>query len=174
MQAAQRGDAEAYERLLRALLPVLRTFVGLRVRDPALREDVVQTVLLHLHRARHTYRPERPFGPWLRAIARNASTDALRALGRQTRRETPLDEALSATTPAAPIAPATPAGLRADLAAALAELPAAQREALELFHLQDLTVLEAASRVGVSPGAFKLRVHRAVSALRKRFGAEQP
>ena len=79
MAAAQGGDREAYQRLLLDLLSPLRRFVRVRLPDAATAEDVVQNVLLSIHRARHTYRPERPFGPWFWTIARNAVTDAHRA-----------------------------------------------------------------------------------------------
>ena len=91
MSAAQQGDAKAYERLLNALLPSLRAFVMRRVRDSAVSKDVVQNVLLSIHRARHSYTPSRPFEPWLWTIARNASVDALRSRSRQLQREEPLD-----------------------------------------------------------------------------------
>ena len=79
MVAAQAGDRAAYEQLLLELLPGIRRQVARRVGDPTEREDVVQTVLILFDRARHTYRSERAFLPWLRAVVRNAATDWLRA-----------------------------------------------------------------------------------------------
>jgi RNA polymerase sigma-70 factor (ECF subfamily) len=168
MVAAQDGDAVAYEKLLGELLPYLRRFVRRRVFDPAAAEDVVQNVLLSIHRARHTYRPERPFGPWLHAIARNAVTDHVRARGRALQRERPLEDSAAAEASFAPPAPGE-AGLEPRLLEALAELPAKQREAVELLHLDGLSVVEAASRVGISPGALKVRAHRGYRALRARL-----
>ena len=52
MAAAQDGDAAAYESLLRDVLPALRGFVRSRLGDPPSVEDVVQNVLLSLHRGR--------------------------------------------------------------------------------------------------------------------------
>src|SRR5262245_62978295 len=71
MAAAQAGDKIVYEQLLRSLLPDLRLFIRGRVESSVV-EDVVQNVLLSIHRARHTYRSERPFGPWVRPSPRNA------------------------------------------------------------------------------------------------------
>ena len=165
MAAAQDGDAAAYDRLLRELLPALRGFVVARLGDLSTSEDVVQNVLLSLHRARHTYRPERRFEPWLWAIARNAVTDALRSRRTRLQREEPLTEseivagdALEALEASLPLG----RGLRR----ALDELPPSQREAVELIHLHRLSVAEAASRVGVTPGALKVRAHRGYRALR--------
>jgi RNA polymerase sigma-70 factor (ECF subfamily) len=168
MAAAQGGDSEAYERLLRALVPLLRRFVGALLRDPPAVDDVVQEVLLRIHRARHSYRPERPFGPWLRTIARHAAIDALRERSRRGRHERPAEAAADAE----PMVEASEPGsdrLSPELARALAGLPAAQRQALELLHLEALPLPEAATRAGSTPGALKLRAHRALHALRRSF-----
>jgi RNA polymerase sigma-70 factor (ECF subfamily) len=168
LAAAQEGDRVAYEQLLRALLPVLRASVARRVRERDAVEDVVQNVLLAIHRARHTWRPERPFGPWWRAIARHAAIDHLRARQRRLGREEELAERHAEAAVAAPAAP--DAELDPALRLALAELPPAQRQAVELVHLEELSIAEAAARVGVSPGALKLRAHRGVRALRRWLG----
>ena len=168
MAAAQEGDGAAYETLLRVLAPALRRFVTQIVRDPHETEDITQSVLLSMHRARHTWRPERPFGPWWRAIARNAAIDAIRSRSRRQLRETGLDDAPELV---APDPPAPGEGtLDPAVAAALAALPASQREAIELVHGRDLSVAEAAAHAGVSPSALKVRVHRGVAALRRVLG----
>ncbi len=170
MAAAQNGDSALYERLLKSILPGLQGFVGVRLGDAASVEDVVQTVLLSIHRARHTYRPERPFAPWMWAIARNAVIDAQRARTVRRRREVPLDavgEVAQAEAPAPEDASLSP-----QVSYALAQLPASQREAVELIHLKGLSVAEAAAQVGISPGALKVRAHRGYRALRAQLGAE--
>jgi Sigma-70 region 2 len=64
MAAAQAGDARAYRTLLSELAPWLRRYYARRL-PPAMTEDAVQDVLLAIHEKRHTYDPERPFGPWI-------------------------------------------------------------------------------------------------------------
>jgi RNA polymerase sigma-70 factor (ECF subfamily) len=169
MIAAQGGDAACYEKLLLELLPLLRRFVRRRVFDPAMLEDVVQNVFLSMHRARHTYRPERRFSPWLYAIARNAITDHARARGRRRARELALEDP---GVPEPSVLPAEPGedALSAELAEALAELPPGQREAVELIHVQGLSVVEAALQAGISKSALKVRAHRGYRALRERLG----
>jgi RNA polymerase sigma-70 factor (ECF subfamily) len=168
MTAAQRGDAVAYERLLSELIPLLRSFVGARLReDPAAVEDVVQNVLLAVHRARHTYRAERPFAPWLAAVARNAATDHQRSRGRRRLRELPLDDVEPLADEAGPEPRPGAAGLSPELRAALERLPASQREAVELLQVHGLSVAEAAVRAGVKPGALKVRAHRGYTKLRQ-------
>ncbi len=163
MIAAQAGDKVAYEKLLLDLLPYVRRQVARRVGEPAEREDIVQNVLISLHRSRHTYRPERPFGPWLRAVVRNASIDWMRARGRRLRHELSLEEVAEPSVEA-PL-PGEDA-LSPELEGALASLPENQRKAVELLQVEGLSVAEAAGRVGVSPGALKVRAHRGVRALR--------
>jgi len=174
MAAAQRGDAVAYERMLREVLPALRGFVRSRIADPAASEDVVQNVLFSIHRARHTYRPERPLSPWLRAVARNAVMDHLRSRQRRLRRELPLEAADSVgIEPEAEAGSGTATGLSPELQEALARLPAAQREAVELIQLRGLALAEAAERVGIKPGALKVRAHRGYRALRGLLGRRE-
>ena len=172
MAAAQRGDSAAYEKLLLELLPHLRRFVRRRLRDPETGEDVVQAVFVSMHRARHTYRSERPFGPWLHAIARNAVTDQLRSIQRRAGREISL-ETEGLPEPAARALPVADAGLSLELQRALASIPERQREAVLLIHLEELSVAEAAAWVGISQGALKLRAHRGYRALRAQLG-EKP
>jgi len=171
MVAVQAGDAASYDKLLGELLPHLRGFVARRLGDPTAREEVVQNVLIAVHRARHTYRAERPFGPWLYAVARNAITDQLRAQGRRARREVSVDPA---RLPEPAVTPETPGenALSPEIERALAALPAAQREAVVLVQLEGLSVAEAALRAGVSRGALKVRAHRGYRALRAMLGSE--
>ncbi len=173
MTAAQGGDAAAYEKLLLELLPYVRRQVARRVAVPAEREDIVQNVLISLHRARHTYRSEHPFAPWLRAVVRNASIDWMRARGRRSRHEWGGDvEDVAEPAYQAPL-PGEEA-LSPELQGALGSLPASQREAVELLHVEGLSVAEAAERVGVSPGALKVRAHRGYRALRALLARRDP
>lgn len=165
MVAAQSGDGEAYQKLLLELLPFARRLVASRVSDAAAREDIVQNALVSIHRARHTYRAERPFTPWLHAILRNAISDWGRSRARLSRREVSLEiDGIPepSVDPADPFADA----ISPELEQALASIPKAQREAVELIHLEGLSVGEAAARAGVSSGALKVRAHRGYRALR--------
>ncbi len=164
MSQAQAGDAVAYERLLRALVPMLERFVRARLHDQQAAEDVVQNILLALHRARHTYRPERPFQPWIFAIARNSVIDSLRKQKVRRRFEQSLD-GVPDPSQDTPIGP-EPDSISPELARALAQLPAAQREAVELVKLHGLSMQEAAERAGTTAGALKVRAHRGYRKLR--------
>jgi RNA polymerase sigma-70 factor, ECF subfamily len=75
---AQEGNQAAYERFLLEASATLRAYLSRRMQRPESVEDVLQETLLSIHRARHTYLPDRPVGPWLFAICRNRMTDFYR------------------------------------------------------------------------------------------------
>lgn len=164
MIATQAGDAAAYDKLLAELLPRLRQYIRRRVFDVNAQEDVVQNVFLSLHRARHTYRAERPFSPWLYAVARNAVIDYTRSRGRRLGRELSLEADAVVEPVAAPVDPHAD-DLALELIEALKALPDNQREAVTLIHLEGLSVAEASERAAVSKSALKVRAHRGYRAL---------
>ena len=65
--SGQKGDRAAYDALLHGLRAVVSLYVRRRVGTAPWAEDVVQDVLFSIHRARHTWNPERPFAPWFYA-----------------------------------------------------------------------------------------------------------
>jgi RNA polymerase sigma-70 factor (ECF subfamily) len=165
MQAAQAGDRDAYQELLTAIQPRVRAIVRSRIREPAAADDVVQNALLSIHRGRASYRAERPFVPWMRAIVRNSITDHFRERKRRGDREASLD--VEGWPDEQGATPAEGEALAPELRDALEALPEAQREAVMLIQVEGLSVAEAALRVGVSPGALKVRAHRGYRGLRE-------
>ena len=168
MAAVQAGDTRAYDTLLRECLPLLRAICRRRIQNAAEAEDAVQDTLLTLHQVRHTYDPARSFRPWLAAIAERRAIDRLRRHGRRGGREVELTEAdhIASTT-----GHEGEARLAArDLHRALADLPQAQLDALQLTKIQDLSLDEASRRTGTTIGAMKVATYRAMHNLRRRFG----
>jgi RNA polymerase sigma-70 factor (ECF subfamily) len=174
MAASQAGDARAYQALLRACVPIAAAMARRQGVEADRVDDVVQDVLLTIHRARATYDSTRPFLPWLRAIAQRRAVDVIRATGRTRAREIADDDAYLNHPGAEP-----PADRGLDLsdsaralAAAIATLPAGQREAVERLALQEQS-LDAASRdTGRTKGALKVNLHRAIQSLRQRLADE--
>jgi RNA polymerase sigma-70 factor (ECF subfamily) len=168
LAAAQSGDARAYDTLLREVTPRLRQLCRARIRDMAEVEDAVQDALMTIHALRHTYDPERPFGPWMTTIATRRAIDRLRRRGRTSGRESNLDDLPEGMASVAPVAEER-IGAR-NLRDAVADLPESQRTALRLAKLEDLSLAEASARSGLSVGALKVATHRAMKSLRRRFG----
>ena len=170
LAAAQGGDARAYDTLLREITPRLRSLCRARIRDAAEAEDAVQDALMTIHALRHTYDPERPFGPWLTTIATRRAVDRLRRRGRGAGRESNIDELPEGAASVAPVAEERIAAR--NLRDAVSALPESQRTALRLAKLEDLSLAEASARSGLSVGALKVATHRAMHSLRKRFGVK--
>jgi RNA polymerase sigma-70 factor (ECF subfamily) len=172
MAAAQAGDGRAYEALLRECLPLLRAICRARLRDAAEAEDAVQDTLLTLHRARDSYNASRPFRPWLVAIAERRALDRIRTRGRKAGREVPIDAAGEVASPErGGEAELDSRRAAATLRDAVKALPPAQRTAVGLTKIEDLSLAEASRRSGMTVGALKVATHRAMGALRRRFGA---
>jgi RNA polymerase sigma factor (sigma-70 family) len=172
MAAAQEGDQAAYQALLRECIPLVRAVARGQGVPAGSAEDVVQEVLLTLHRVRATYDPRRPFDAWLRAIAQRRAIDWLRSAGRRRAREVFAPEAYDAFPDgdaAPPDRGIESAGAAALLGRAIATLPPGQREAVEHLALQERTLDEAAAATGRSKGALKVNLHRAIKALRQRL-----
>ena len=171
MARSQGGDQRSYRRLLTEITPYLRSLArrfGLAGADI---EDAVQDVLMTVHSIRHTYDPDRPFAPWLTAVARHRLLDQLRRRARRSGRETELTE-FHETSVAAETNHQEAAGEARRLRAAIAALPEGQRRALEMVKLREMTLKEASDASGQSETALKVAVHRAVRRLRTIMGHE--
>jgi RNA polymerase sigma-70 factor (ECF subfamily) len=165
MAAAQKGDEHAYRSLLEAIQPMVFGYVRKRISSTEAAEDVSQDVLLTLHRVRHTYSPDRPFEPWLFAIARSRLIDYLRKLKRISSREVMMDVMPEARE----LAGETTGENALDV---LDKLPAGQREAFSMLKIEGLSTREAAERAGISVSALKVRAHRAYNAIKKSLAGD--
>lgn len=163
MRRAQAGDSLAYARLLREVGEAVSAYLYSRFGRLENAEDCVQECLISLHKARHTFIQGRPFRPWLFAIVRHRAIDMLRRQRIHSRLfDASLDEADSIDSGAEE---AREDQLRSISAGSvLAALPPQHREALTLTKLRGLSIAEAAGKLGISPVAMKVRVHRATRA----------
>lgn len=157
----------------------LQPFVAARV-APADVDDVLQDVLLRMHRGLPALADDARFDAWLYQVARSAIAEAHRARARH-----PLaagdgaDAAVPADAADRPAdlgwtAAAAPGDddrrvarlLAACLAPHVARLPSPYREAVTLVELEGLTVRAAAAMQGVTEAAMKSRVQRGRARLR--------
>ncbi|TXI07911.1 MAG: sigma-70 family RNA polymerase sigma factor [Rhizobium sp.] len=164
MARAQGGDAASYLRLLREITPYLRSLAAKYHRDPRDVEDTVQDILLTIHSVRETYDPSRPFGPWLVGIANRRAFDRLRRQGRQRAHEFPLTREHDAVATGENI---EETANRLPLEGAIGNLPPAQRQAISMLKLKEMSLREAATESGMSIASLKVATHRALKSLRK-------
>ena len=143
-----------------------RTAYGLAlrvVRDATLAEDVVQEAFLSLWRSAGRFVPERSrAGTWLLTLVHRRAVDLVRREER--RRSEPIESAPEAADDDAAEAP----WLRLErerVQAALARLPDAQREAIELAYYGGFTQAELADRLGQPLGTIKSRMFAGLARL---------
>lgn len=164
MARGQAGDRDSYRRLLEQITPYLRLVAGKSHRNKSDVEDAVQEVLLTIHVVRATYDPTRPFGPWLLAIANRRIIDGLRRQGRRRLRETVLTSEHDSF-----VEDLSSFGDNSDyraLEGALENLSPAQRQAIQLLKLKELSLRQASVVSGVSITTLKVTTHRALKRLR--------
>ena len=162
MRRARQGDDEAYRRLLLQLAAWLRLVVrrGLVAagRGTADCEDVVQETLLAMHLKRDTWDESLPVEPWVRAIARYKLVDHLRRRG--------FHDHIDIDALAGSLAEREPdEGAAIDSRRMLEGLPERQRRIVEEISLEGRRAAEVATRLGMSEGAVRVTLHRALKAL---------
>jgi RNA polymerase sigma-70 factor, ECF subfamily len=137
------------------------------VRDPAEAEDVVQDTFLEAVRRHAEYDPGRgATRAWIASIARSRAIDHLRGLARISHLEALTGDGTS--PPASNLFEERQRHHR--LRSALTELPAAQRQAIELAFFHELPYREVALRLGVPEGTIKGRIRLGLSHLSKVLG----
>jgi len=133
-------------------------------------EDLVQEVFVRMLKYRHTFRSESEFVPWMFTLARNAATDLYRARPKELP-ENPDTPEPQADLPH-PVVDLERAEQEAKLRRALARLDPAKREILLLARFSELKYGRIAEQLGISEGAVKVRVHRAMKELKAAFLAD--
>lgn len=177
MAQAQRGDRAAYHALLSAVTPYLRAIARRYLRQEQDAEDMVQEILIVVHDIRHTYEPDRPFKPWLGAIASRRCIDALRRRMRRSLHELADEQALARAPDegeyASPEARLEREQSDGALRRAVGALPPRQREAVRLLRIEEMSLNEAAAASDQSVGSLKVACHRAIKALQRGLAGKE-
>ena len=177
LQALRAGDASALAALFDTYADRLYRLAQGLLRNPDEAEDVVQETFLKALTHLDRFEGRSRLSTWLYRVAYNASIDRLRRQGESALpsddRET--EEAGAVPLPQVLVEWRTPEEILidAEAQAALDEAIQALSESLRVvFVLRDiegLSTAETAQVLGISPGAVKVRLHRARLALRERL-----
>ena len=171
---AKRGDAAAYEELVREHQGIAIRTAWLVTGNGADAEEAAQDGFLKAHRALWRFRPGSPFKPWLLRIVANEARNRRRSAGRRAALALQAaGEAASGDAAPSPEAALLGAERREELVAALNRLSDADRETLALRYFLDLSEAETAAALGVRPGTVKSRLSRALERLRAELGEER-
>lgn len=157
MAAAQKGDRRAYATLLEESMRWLKRYLSRRV-APAQLDDLVQEVLLSLHRKMASYDPARPFLPWLAVIARYRWVDHLRQVYRSD--EVSVEGHDIGVAPEQEVVAA-----KISLERLFEHLPEGQVRAIELVKIEGQSISDAARLCGQSESLVKVNIHRGLKKL---------
>src|SRR4030095_8617284 len=170
MSQVRDGEVEAlgflYERHRTRLFNFFVRLTG----DRPFSEDLVQESFLRMLKHRETFESVHRFTAWMFQIGRNVHIDALRKRKRLDSPQTP--EKTQQEIPSEALTPYHASRLREDvqiLQAALVQLPLELREPLILSRFENLKYEEIATILECSVSAVKMRIHRALKALRESY-----
>ena len=166
MRLALNGDQRAYATLLQETSRLLRPFLSKRLNHPSEVDDLMQEILISIHKARHTYDGNRPYKPWVYAIARFRLQDYLRAhYSDQLRQASDLSELEDFLH-----APVTESAISYEsISREVQKLPHKQETILQMIHQEGFTAKEVAEKIGMKESAVKVAAHRAYKVLRNRL-----
>ena len=161
VEAAARGDVDAFRRLHREFGPMVHGLLLARV-DPATADDLTQEVFLSAWRGLERLHDPQAWPAYLGTIARNRALDHVRR-----------DRRPESLPPESKLATALPdAATRVEaeeLLEVIRELPDAYLEPLILRLIEGLSGPEIAERMGLSPGYVRVNLHRGMKLLRQRL-----
>jgi RNA polymerase sigma-70 factor (ECF subfamily) len=160
----QAGSIEAFDRLHDAIAPDLKAYLTRLTRDATRADDLLQETFLQMHRSRASHTPGHPVRPWVFAIAKRVFLMQRRSAARRTRHE--LESSAEGAPRAVPAIGAERLHARRQVDAALRQAPADGRRAFVLHHVVGLSFKEIAARLGIKPGAAKIRSSRAATFMR--------
>jgi len=149
-------------------IPRLRRYARALVGDRYAADDLVQDTLERAINKYHLWRPGSDLRAWLFAIMHNVYVNQLRR--RAARPEAALDDEDSLPQPTADV---DRLEIR-DMQAALAALPAEQREVVLLVALEQMSYAEASGALGIPIGTVMSRLFRARERLRTLMDGAQP
>jgi len=165
------GDPAAVQALVARKLPRIHALAARMLDDPMEAEDVAQEAFLRIWRQAPRWRSgEAKFDTWLHQVVMNLCRDRLRKRREQPTAEPPeqIDHAMAADQRL------ETAQTSQAVRAALAGIPDRQREAILLYHYQDLSNISAAAVLGVSIEALESLLSRGRKALRIRLRGSKP
>lgn len=159
---ARAGDRVAFATLVDGYYPRALRFATQLLGDAHDAEEAVQDCWVRVHDALPRFIADAPFDPWFFRILANRCRSAQAKRGRFRAVIEVGNLPADAATPAATIVDEWSGEVRR----ALARLPAEQREAFLLRHVEELEYEEIVAATGVGLSAVRMRVKRACDALR--------
>lgn len=167
---AQGGDKQSYAVLLKEVAPYIRHVALKTMKDRDGVDDLVQEVLISVHKALPSYSADRPFKPWLMAIFSFRRTDWFRQYYSR-RAHAMVPEQSIDWDQSSFVTNAQYAGELKDIEKAFEEIPATQKSLFMMMRVEGFSAQEIAEKTGMSVSAVKVSVHRTAAKLKERLGS---
>ena len=165
IEAALNGDTESFEMIIRTHSRTLFAVAYAVLQDRAEAEDVVQETFVRAWNKRRWMRDPAKFPAWLTTVARNRACDIIR---KRRTLATMAGGPELADTLASPSDPSTSGDeMHAQVQTALGSLPEQHRTALTLRYLEGMDYLTIERTMGLSNGALRGILGRALATMRK-------
>jgi RNA polymerase sigma-70 factor (ECF subfamily) len=165
IHAARAGDVRAFATLVDMYYARCLRFAMHMLSSRADAEEAVQDTFVRVYRALPTYREQDSFEPWLFRILGNRC----RTAGARQRRHAEVVEYGEVPERAMMARQDTDVVWRDEIDRALRSLPADQREAFLMRHVEGMSYEAMGAATGAGLSALKMRVKRACDALRVRL-----
>lgn len=160
------GDKRAYTDVLQQTSRFLRPYITKRVNSQSDADEILQEILLSIHKSRHTFDGNRPYKPWAFAIARFRLQDYLRKLyADHLRFAADLEEAENISVSDVTNSPFSYELIKKEID----ELSGKQPAILHLLHSEGHTAKEVAAKLNMKESAVKVAAHRAYKALKRKL-----
>ncbi len=162
----QTGEEEAFRLLFLQFKTPVFQLIFRYFNDADLAEELTQETFLRVYKARNSYKPMARFSTWIFRIAGYLCLNTLR----NRKKERPLDE-----TTAEPVDEGLELGQEQSerhdaILQALQKLPDTQRLLMVLVYVEEMSVIDAAHVVGVTPLGARLRLFRAREKIKAQLG----
>jgi RNA polymerase sigma-70 factor, ECF subfamily len=166
---AKENNEYAYTALLQEISELLRAYL-MKIMSPKIRskeyaEDLVQDILITIHRKRDLYSPELPFLPWVYAIAKYRFIDSLRADSRKPDLVEWIEK-LDTRVDTRVFEPQMSFSDQKDTCVLLEKLTPQQKSILTMAKVDEVPLKEIAEHFKMSVSSVKVTIHRVLKNLR--------
>lgn len=162
VEAAARGDLEAFENLYRHHVGRIYALCLRMTGNGSEAEEMTQEAFIRAWEKLETFRGDSAFSSWLHRLTVNLVLASWRAAGRYRQRVVSIEDAGRWTEPEQ----RPTKGLAMDLERAVRELPRGARTVFVLHDVEGLKHREIAELTGLAVGTSKTQLHRARTLLR--------
>lgn len=168
------GDLQSYQILLKKTYEELLPFVSRKIYEEKDRDDVLQEILISIHKSLSNFETSRSYLPWVYTIANFRIVDYIRSKKKESQRVT-FEESLENV--AMETVEEDEEELSKEISKKLDELlqilSPIQKKVIELVKIHKLSVKNAASVLGLSESNVKIITHRALAKIRQNEGKKK-